>query len=192
MMNPSKKIVVGISGASGSIYAKKLIEKLEEYKIQNRIEDVALVFSDKAPEVWKHEIGKLENSTLPFKIYDNFDFHAPFASGSSDFDSMVICPCSVSMMGRIANGSGTDLICRAADVMLKEKRKLIMVIRETPYNLVHIKNMETLCVAGAQILPANPSFYSLPQTIDDVVMTVVNRILSNLHIPDKNSYHWGN
>jgi 4-hydroxy-3-polyprenylbenzoate decarboxylase len=191
MTTPSNKIVVGISGASGSIYAKKLIEKLDEYKIQNRIEDVALVFSDKASEVWKHEIGDHNPATLPFKTYGNFDFHAPFASGSSDFDSMVICPCSVGMMGRIANGSGTDLICRAADVMLKEKRKLILVVRETPFNLIHIKNMEALCVAGAQILPANPSFYSLPQTIDDVVMTVVNRILSNLHIPDNNSYHWG-
>lgn len=192
MMTPSKKIVVGVSGASGSIYAKKLIEKLEEYKIQNRIEDVALVFSDKAPEVWKHEIGDLNTTKFSFKTYTNYDFNAPFASGSSDFDSMVICPCSASMMGRIANGSGTDLICRAADVMLKEKRKLILIIRETPYNLIHIKNMEILTLAGALILPATPSFYSIPQTIDDVVMTVVNRILSNLLIPDKNSYHWGN
>lgn len=192
MMTPSKKIVVGVSGASGSIYAKKLIEKLEEYKIQNRIEDVALVFSDKAPEVWKHEIGDLNPTKFSFKTYTNYDFNAPFASGSSDFDSMVICPCSASMMGRIANGSGTDLICRAADVMLKEKRKLILVIRETPYNLIHLKNMEILTLAGALILPATPSFYSIPQTIEDVVMTVVNRILSNLHIPDKNSYHWGN
>ncbi|MCX8080306.1 MAG: UbiX family flavin prenyltransferase [Bacteroidia bacterium] len=190
-MHSNKKIVIAVSGASGSIYAQKLIAWLYEFKKQNIIQDAALVFSNQAPEVWKHELGSFDRNALPFKTYENNDFNAPFASGSSGYNAMVICPCSVGMMGRIANGSGNDLISRAADVMLKEKRKLILVLRETPLNLIHIKNMETLTLAGAQILPACPSFYSLPKSMDDAVMTVVNRILSNLELSAPNAFRWG-
>jgi 4-hydroxy-3-polyprenylbenzoate decarboxylase len=137
-----------------------------------------VVFSDNAKEIWKYELGEKYNPTAPAKEYDNNSFFVPFASGSSDYDTMIICPASMGMIGRIANGTSEDLIARAADVILKEKRKLILVPRETPYNLIHIRNMETLILAGAIICPATPSFYNRPQTIDDLVLTVVERVLS--------------
>ena len=187
MKQPARKIIVAITGASGSIYALKLLEKLQNLK--NPPAEIAVVFSDNAKEIWNHETGKKFIAKLPVKEYNNKDFFVPFASGSSDYDTMIICPASMGIVGRIANGTSDDLIARAADVMLKERRKLILVPRETPYNLIHIKNMEYLTLAGAIICPATPSFYSKPETIDDLVMTVVERIISLAGF-EADTYRW--
>ena len=187
MESGNRKIIVAITGASGSIYAQKLLERLSNLK--NPPEEIAVVFSDIAKEIWEYETGKKFRKKAPANEYDNNNFYAPFASGSSSYDTMIICPASMGMTGRIANGISDDLISRAADVMLKERRKLILVPRETPYNIIHIKNMETLTLAGAIICPATPSFYSLPKTIDDLVMTVVERIISLAGF-DADSYRW--
>lgn len=176
MKQPDRKIILAVTGASGSIYALRLLEKLTSLRTPPY--EIAVVFSDNAREIWKHETGKKYYAKAPAKEYENNSFFVPFASGSSDYDTMIICPASMGVLGRIANGTSDDLISRAADVALKERRKLILVPRETPYNLIHIRNMETLTLAGAIICPATPSFYSKPQTIDDLVMTVVERIIS--------------
>jgi 4-hydroxy-3-polyprenylbenzoate decarboxylase len=182
-----RKIILAITGASGSIYALKLLEQLRSLK--DPPGEIAVVFSDNAREIWKYETGKTFVARKPAKIYDNKDFYVTFASGSSDYDTMIICPASMGILGRIANGTSDDLIARAADVMLKERRKLILVPRETPYNLIHIRNMETLTLAGAIICPATPSFYSKPKTIDALVMTVVERIISLAGF-ESGSYRW--
>ncbi|MGD0755375.1 MAG: UbiX family flavin prenyltransferase [Bacteroidales bacterium] len=185
--NKRRKIILAITGASGSIYAFKLLEKLLQLKITP--EEIAVIFSETAKEIWEAEIGKKFSPNLPAKEYDNKTYFAPFASGSSQFDTMIICPASMGTTGRIANGTSDDLIARAADVMLKERRKLIIVPRETPYSLIHINNMKKLTLAGAIICPATPSFYSNPKTIDDLVMTVVDRIL-DLAGFDSNGFRW--
>jgi flavin prenyltransferase len=172
-----RKIVVAITAASGSIYAKQLIERLNSKDILPQLDKVSLVFSKHAHEVWELELGNFEKNNLPFKSYDIQDFNAPFASGSAKYDTIIICPCSMGTLGRIANGISDDLISRAADVMLKERRKLILVPREAPLSLIHVNNLKTLTEAGAIICPASPSFYSKPTTIDELVNTVVNRIL---------------
>ena len=171
----NRKIILAVTGASGSIYALKLLEKLQHLK--DAPKEVAVVFSDTAKDIWKAETGTIYTPVLPAKEYNNNSFFAPFASGSSKFDTMIICPASMGMAGRIANGTSEDLIARTADVMLKERRRLILVPRETPYSLIHIENMKKLTLAGAIICPATPSFYSNPETIEDLVMTVVDRIL---------------
>jgi flavin prenyltransferase len=183
----NRKIVLGITGASGSVYALKLLEKLMQLK--NPPGEIAVIFSDTAKEIWEAETGQKYLPVLPAKEYDNKSFYAPFASGSSDYDTMIICPASMGTLGRIAYGTSDDLIVRASDVMLKERRRLIIVPRETPYNLVHISNMKNLTLAGAIICPATPSFYSNPKTIEDLVMTVVERIM-NLAGFSSNSYRW--
>lgn len=187
MINSGNKIIVAVTGASGSVYALKLLGKLSGLKIPPA--EIAVVFSDTAKEIWEHETGQKYIPVPPARVFENNNFFAPFASGSSTYSTMIICPASLGTLGRIANGVSDDLISRAADVMLKERRKLILVPRETPYNLIHIKNMEVLTLAGAVICPATPSFYSKPQTIDDLVMTVVNRIIS-LAGYESDSYHW--
>lgn len=183
-----RKIVVAVTGASGSVYAKVLFEKLRELKDQ--LEEVAVIFSSNATDIWKYELNESFEPVFPFHVYERDDFYAPFASGSSTFDSMIICPCSMGTLGRIANGISDDLVSRAADVMLKEKRKLILVPRETPFNLVHIENMKKITLAGGVICPAVPSFYSRPQSIGEVVLTVIERIL-NLAGFDLDSFEWG-
>jgi len=187
MINSGNKIILAVTGASGSIYALKLLGKLSALKMPPA--EIAVVFSDTAKEIWKHETGQIYIPVPPARVFENNNFFAPFASGSSTYSTMIICPASLGTLGRIANGVSDDLISRAADVMLKERRKLILVPRETPYNLIHIKNMEVLTLAGAVICPATPSFYSKPQTIEDLVMTVVNRIIS-LAGYESDSYHW--
>jgi len=176
MKSANHKLILAVTGASGSIYTQKLLEVLRN--LSQPPEEIAVIFSENAKEIWKYELGTEFKVVKPAKEYDNKNFYVPFASGSSDFDAMIICPASMGILGRIANGTSEDLIARAADVMLKERRKLILVPRETPYNLVHIRNMETLTLAGAVICPATPSFYSKPVTIDDLVKTVVERIIS--------------
>ena len=183
----NRKIVLAITGASGSIYAYKLLGRLHELKAP--LEEIAVIFSDTGKEIWETEIGSKFHDEGSAKQYDNKTFYAPFASGSSRYDTMIICPASMGTTGRIANGTSDDLISRAADVMLKERRRLIIVLRETPYSLIHINNMKTLTLAGAIICPATPSFYSNPKTIDDLVMTVVNRII-DLAGFNSDSYRW--
>lgn len=176
MTNPKRKIIIAVTGASGSLYAKKLLDSITD--VSNPPEEIAVLFSENAKEIWKHETGSKFIAGSLVREYDNKDFYAPFASGSCVHDTMIICPASMGTLGRIAGGTSEDLIARTADVMLKEKRRLIIVPRETPYNLIQIRNMETLTLAGAIICPATPSFYSKPQTIDDLVKTVVERIIT--------------
>lgn len=182
------KLIIAIGGSSGSIYALKLIQWLQTHVAEKVHPE--LVFSSNALINWEMENGAFEPTQLGLPVYNNRDFFAPFASGSARYDAMVIIPSSMGLVGRIAHGISDDLICRAADVMLKEKRKLIVVPRETPYNLIHLKNMTTLCEAGAIICPASPSFYSRPTDIDALVMTVVHRVVDLLGI-DSKSERWG-
>jgi 4-hydroxy-3-polyprenylbenzoate decarboxylase len=170
-----KKLVLAVSGASGSIYAHLLIKRLTE--IPEQIAEVGVVFSGSAKLVWEHELQNRDFEKFPFTVWENSNFYAPFASGSAGFDTMIVCPCSMGMLGRIAGGISDDLITRAADVVLKERRKLILCIRETPYNLIHIRNMETITLAGGIVCPATPSYYSRPESIEEVALTVVDRVL---------------
>jgi 4-hydroxy-3-polyprenylbenzoate decarboxylase len=183
-----RKIVVAVTGASGSRYAFLLLKELENHLPS--LEEVGVLFSENARDIWLAEEGTPFMEKVPFKIYEKNDFYAPFASGSSDFDTMIICPCSMGILGRIASGTSDDLITRCADVMLKERRKLILVTRETPLNLIHIENMKRVTLAGGIICPANPSFYSNPQNMDELLGTVVSRIL-NLSGFESNARRWG-
>lgn len=182
------KIIVSITGASGSIYAKCLLDSLEQ--IQDQLDAVGIVMSDNAKYVWETELGNKAYDQYPFQIYAKNDFNAPFASGSAQYNTMILIPCSMGTMGRIASGISDDLTTRAADVVLKERRKLIIVARETPYNLIHIKNMETITLAGGIICPATPSFYSQPKTIEEVAYTVVHRVLDLAGLKNE-SFRWG-
>lgn len=181
------KIAIAITGASGSIYAKVLLDMLQD--LGNTVEEVAVVMSENAKFVWKHELGNEYYEKYPFRFWDKNDFLAPFASGSSSYQGLIICPCSMGTLGRIATGISNDLITRAADVMLKERRKLICVVRETPYNLIHLKGMTAVTEAGGIILPATPSFYSKPETIEEVAATVIQRAISLMGLP-MNGYRW--
>jgi flavin prenyltransferase len=183
-----RKIVVAVTGASGAIYASLLFKKLRE--IKNQLSEVAVVFSTNAKDIWKYELKDTFEPVFPFRVYEKDDFYAPFASGSSSFDTLIVCPCSMGTLGRIAHGISDDLITRAADVMLKERRKLILVPREMPFSLIHLENMKIITLAGGIICPAVPSFYSKPETIEQAVETVVERIL-NLSGFDIGSYRWG-
>jgi flavin prenyltransferase len=180
-----RKIVVAIGGSSGTVYAKRLLDKLSYYKDIT----VGIVMSSNAITNWELEIGKFNPEELPFKRYDKNDFMAPFASGSAQYDTMVLIPSSMGLIGRIATGVSDDLITRAADVVLKERRKLIIVPRETPYNLIHLRNMTQLTEAGAIICPACPSFYSQPETIEALIDTVVDRIIDLMGLP-QDTHRW--
>jgi 4-hydroxy-3-polyprenylbenzoate decarboxylase len=181
------KIAVAVSGASGAVYTKVLLESLQQLKDQ--VQEVSLVWSDNARTVWEYELGNKDHGNFPFKVWDKNDFMAPFASGSSTYETLIICPCSMGTLGRIASGMSNDLVTRAADVMLKERRKLICVVRETPYNLIHLRNMTTVTEAGGIICPATPSFYSQPKTIEEVAYTVIHRVLQLAGLQVK-GYRW--
>ena len=215
-----KDIIVGVTGASGAIYGKMLIEKI--LTLDSQIRRCDLIVSGNAGAVWKFELGAEPEKLFPsfdpaekgkpeigadasgiitrvnsgstggvmLRHFSPGDFFAPMASGSAGYDAMIICPCTMGTMGRIASGISSDLMTRAADVMLKERRKLILVPRETPLSLIHINNMKLLTEAGAIICPANPSFYSRPSTIGDLCLTVVDRVLTltGLEIA---GYRWG-
>jgi flavin prenyltransferase len=183
-----RKIVVAVTGASGSIYARLLLDKLT--LIREQWEAVAVVMTENAREVWRTELGNDSYTGLDLPFFSQQDFRAPFASGSGKYDTMIIIPCSMGTLGRIATGVSSDLITRAADVVLKERRKLICVVRETPYNLIHLKNMETVTLAGGIICPATPSFYSLPKTIEEVAATVVDRVIDLAGLTIR-SFRWG-
>jgi flavin prenyltransferase len=182
------KIVVAITGASGSIYPQLLLNKL--MNVKDQWTDLAVVMTENAKQVWVTELENENYKDLPVKFYSQHDFNAPFASGSGQFNTMIIIPCSMGTLGRIATGVSNDLITRAADVILKERRKLICVARDMPYNLIHIRNMEAVTLAGGIICPATPSFYSKPKTIEDVAATVVDRVLDLAGI-DIKTFRWG-
>lgn len=187
------KIVLAITGASGSIYSKLLISKL--LSIKQQWSDLAIVMTENARQVWDTELGSpFEDFAHDIKgkasLFSTTDFNAPFASGSGKFNTMIIAPCSMGTLGRIASGVSSDLITRAADVILKERRKLICMIRDTPYNLIHIRNMETVTLAGGIICPATPSFYSKPSTIEEVAATVTDRVLDLAGL-DVKTFRWG-
>ena len=183
-----RKVVVAITGASGSLYARLLLEKMTVMKEQ--WSDLGVIMTENAKEVWKTELENEFYKELPYKIYTTTDFTAPFASGSGQYDTMIIIPCSMGTLGRIASGISNDLITRAADVILKERRKLICVVRDTPYNLIHIRNMETVTLAGGIVCPATPSFYSKPKTIEQVASTVVDRVIDLAGFNIK-TFRWG-
>lgn len=184
----ANKILVAVSGASGAIYPKLLIEKL--LKIKHQWDELSVVMSTNAKQIWESELGNRDYETLPVQFYEKNNFNAPFASGSAKYNIMIVVPCSMGTLSRIAAGISNDLVTRAADVILKERRKLILMLRETPYSLIHIKNMETITLAGGIICPATPSFYSRPKTIEEVAMTVVDRALDIAGL-DISAFRWG-
>lgn len=180
------KIVVAITAASGAIYARQLLETLVK---SEQVEHIALIYSSNARAVVAHE-GEQMPCSEKIEEYDNCNLFASPASGSARWDAMVVVPSSVGTIGRVASGVSQTLIERATDVMLKERRRLIFVVRETPYSLIHLRNMTTLTEAGAVILPATPSFYSLPQNIEAVCQTVTERITAILGL-NCEQYEWG-
>ncbi len=178
------KLVIAATGASGSIYLQRLLEQIDPAS-----HEVHLVMSGHSKQVAKQEVGSL-NIPKGIVQHSENDLNVPFVSGSARFDAMVVVPCSMATMGRIASGSSDSALLRAADVFLKERRKLILVPRETPWNLIHARNVVTLLEAGAIVLPAIPSFYSRPASIADVVDTVVWRILDQIGLPSPRAYRW--
>lgn len=187
------KIALAITGASGAIYARQMLDALNQLLELGALSEVSLVYSDTAHFVWQQELGSPDFSKYPFRVWEKNDFLAPFASGSSDYTGLIICPCSMGTLGRIAGGISNDLTTRAADVMLKERRRLVCVVRETPYNLIHLRNMTAVTEAGGIICPATPSFYSRPQTMADAIDTVVHRALQlcGVNVDVLHTYRWG-
>jgi len=183
-----KRIVVGVGGASGAIYTKRLLDRLQD--LSDQYEEVGVVMTRNAYTNWQLEIGEWKESVYPFAFFENQDFNAPFASGSARYDTMIVCPCSMGLLGRIASGVSNDLISRAADVVLKERRKLILVARETPLSLIHLRNMTTLTEAGAIVCPAVPSFYAKPTSIEELVDTVIERVLDLAGL-EVDAQRWG-
>ncbi len=179
------KVIVAITGASGSIYARLTIEMLLRAP---EVEHITLIYSDTAREVADFEGVQIPQDER-ITIYDNHNLFAPTASGSAAYDAMIVVPSSVGTLGRIAHGLSQTLIERSADVMLKERRQLILVVREAPYSLIHLRNMTSITEAGAIIIPASPSFYSHPSTIEEACLTVVERIIALLGI-DLPRYIW--
>jgi len=182
------KVVIAVTGASGSVYARLLLDKLMQLKAQWK--ELSVVMTENAKKVWETELENESYKNYQVKVFGVQDFSAPFASGSGQYDCMIIVPCSMGTLGRIATGVSSDLITRAADVILKERRRLICVVRDTPYNLIHIRNMETITLAGGIICPASPSYYSRPQTIEQAAATVVDRVL-DLAKFDISTFRWG-
>ena len=181
------RIVIGVGGASGAPYAKRLLDFLAREGAAAGV-SVDLVFTTTGRQVWSHEIGAAPD--YPFRTWKNQDLTAPFASGSARYDAMAVVPCSAAGLARIAHGVSTDLVGRAADVMLKERRPLVLVLRETPISLVHARAITQVVEAGAFVMPASPSFYSRPATIDALLDTVVSRVLDRLGIPNELMRRW--
>lgn len=183
---PERKIVVAIGGSSGAIYAKLLMDHLAT--LPDLV--VGVVMSSNAVTNWELEIGPWQQDAYPFDFYGKQDFYAPFASGSAQYDTMIVCPSSMGLLARITHGISNDLMTRAADVILKENRRLIIVPREAPYSLLHLRNMAALAEVGAIVCPATPSYYSAPKTVEEVAMTVVSRIIDLAGL-DQKTYRWG-
>jgi flavin prenyltransferase len=182
------KIVLAVGGSSGAIYAKVLMDRL--LGLRDQWKAVGVVMSNNARYNWEFELGDKTYADYPFDFYDGQDFMAPFASGSARYGAMIVCPCSMGLLGRIATGVSNDLVTRAADVILKERRKLILVPRDTPYNLIHLQNMTQITQAGGIICPASPSFYSRPDSFEALAATVVDRVL-DLAGFELETYRWG-
>jgi len=182
------KIVVAVGGSSGAIYAKVLFDRL--LQLREQWEAVGVVMSDNAKLNWQLELGNENYGQYPFDYYENNNFAAPFASGSARYGAMIVCPCSMGLLGRVAAGISNDLVTRAADVILKERRRLILVPRDTPLSLIHINNMKTLTEAGAIICPASPSFYSRPANFEALAATVVDRVLDLAGL-EVATFRWG-
>lgn len=192
------RLVVGVTGASGGIYAIRFLRQAVQH-----FREIYYICSEQALQVIQTELGMdITRETLSprallgydwdgLKILNQRDYFSPPASGSFRHDGMVIIPCSMGTLGRIAQGISDDLMTRAADVCLKEHRPLILVVRETPFNLIHLRNMVQAAEAGAMILPANPSFYNRPETLEAAVDTVVARVLQNLGINQTLVPEWG-
>ena len=183
-----KKIAVAITGASGAIYARLLLQKITALKDQ--VSELSIVMTENARLVWQTELEDDSYNQFDARYFSTRDFHAPFASGSAKYTTLIIIPCSMGTLGRIASGISNDLITRAADVILKERKSLICVVRDTPYNLIHIRNMETVTLAGGIICPASPSFYSKPQTMEEAATTVVDRVIDLAGL-QASSFRWG-
>ncbi|MBI2949522.1 MAG: UbiX family flavin prenyltransferase [Verrucomicrobia bacterium] len=179
------KILVAMTGASGALYAQRLLDNLD-----GDAHEIHVVQSSYARAVIEQELPGGLRLPQSAQVHSVKSMNAPFASGSNPLDAMVVIPCTMGTLGRIAHGFSEDVLLRAADVMLKERKKLILVPRETPLNLVHIKNIELLVLAGSIVLPANPSFYTLPTTIEQVVDTVVARVLDHLGVPQTIMPRW--
>ncbi len=183
----NKKIIIAVTGASGSIYAKQLLSDV----LNNSNDDISIIFSETGKKVWLYELNEpIPVANHRISIFENDDLFAPPSSGSSHYDFMIVIPCSMGTLARITHGISHDLICRSADVILKEQKKLILVPREFPYNLIHLTNMQQLAQAGGIILPASPSFYSNPVSISDLIKTVTHRILSMIDIKT-DFFEWG-
>ncbi|MCX8210181.1 MAG: 4-hydroxy-3-polyprenylbenzoate decarboxylase [Neolewinella sp.] len=185
-----QKLVVAIGGSSGSLYAKLLLDRLAG--LSDQWEAVGVVLTDNGKYNWKLELGEsFDPAAYPdFDYYAKKNFHAPFASGSAKYGAMIVCPCSMGLLARIATGVSEDLITRAADVIMKERRRLIVVPRETPLSLIHLRNMTTITEAGGIICPAIPSFYSGADSKEEIALTVVDRAL-DLAGFELESYRWG-
>ncbi len=177
--------MIAITGASGVIYAQRLLDNIDTAE-----HEIHLVLSNYAHHVIKDELPNGLRVPANVKTHGLKSMNVPFVSGSNPFDAMAVIPCTMGTMGRIAHGLSDDVLLRTADVMLKEKRKLILVPREMPLSLIHVKNMELLLLAGATLLPANPFFYMNPKTIEEVVDTVVARVLDHLGLPQKMVLRW--
>lgn len=179
------RLLIAITGASGSLYAQRLLDHLDPAQ-----HEVHVMLSQYAPQVLATELPGGLRLRAGVREHGHRSMNVPFASGSNPPDAMVVIPCSMGTLGRIAHGLSSDSLLRCADVMLKERRKLILVPRETPLSLIHVKNFELLLQAGAQILPANPSYYTLPPTVEAVVDTVVARVLDHLGVPHNLVARW--
>ncbi len=181
------KLVVAVGGASGAPYAKRLLDFLAAEGPSHGVA-VDLVFTETGRQVWKQEIRA--EPAYPFPVWKNRDMTAPFASGSAQYDAMVVVPCSAGALARIAHGVSMDLVGRAADVMLKERKRLLLCLRETPLSLVHARAIAQVIEAGALVVPASPSFYSNPADLGALVDTVVSRLLDRLGIPNELMRRW--
>jgi 4-hydroxy-3-polyprenylbenzoate decarboxylase len=182
------KLVIGISGASGAPYAWRMLQFLAGPGVEAGIE-THVVFSKFGRLCWEDEVGE-DPKALGLPIHSPGDMTAPFASGSARFDAMIVIPCSVGQVGRMAHGVSADLIGRAADVMLKERRPLVLVVRETPFSLIALRNMTTLVEAGAIVMPAAPSFYSQPDSVEALLDTVVARALDRVGVDNDLMRRW--
>lgn len=186
------KLVLAITGASGAIYAQRALSLLSAQVATDRALQVDWVASTTAPQVWQTELGEpIPDRFEHLRRWDRLDYRAPFASGSNAPDAVIVMPCSMSTLARVAHGGGDDLIARACEVALKERRRLILVVRETPLSLVHLRNMVAATEAGAIVLPAVPSFYAGIQTLEQAVDTVVGRALDRAGVPIELSPRWG-
>ena len=185
----TRRIVIGVTGASGAPYAARVLDFLRDGAKDLGIEP-HVVFTKFGRLVWDDELGTDPAVVYPFPVHGPLDMLAPFASGSAGFEAMAIVPCSAGTLGRIATGVSSDLVSRAADVMLKERRRLVLEVRESPYNLIHLRNMVTLVEAGAVVMPASPSFYSAPKTLEELLDTVTSRVLDQLGVDNDCMRRW--